>query len=118
MRLALDNHYSHAIAALLRDRKHDAVAAVERGWEVEEDESLLTICADELRALLTNDVADFIGIARSWAAEGQNHAGLIFTADGRMPRTRDMVGRYVDALDALLVENRSDDAFTNRIHWL
>lgn len=118
MRLALDNHYSPLIATLLRERGHEAVAAAERPWGLESDESVLAVCTRELRALLTNDVGDFTNIARSWAAAGRNHAGLIFTSDGNMPRTGNMVGRYVDALDALLAENRSDDAFTSRIHWL
>lgn len=118
MRLALDNHYSPLIATLLRERGHDAVAAGERGWGLESDESVLAICARELRALLTNHVGDFTNIARSWAAAGRSHAGLIFTSDGNMPRTRNLIGRYVDVLAALLAENRSDDAFTNRIHWL
>ena len=79
MRLALDHHYSGLIAEQLRSRGHDVVSAAERGWQAESDEVLLTLCAGETRALLTNNVADFAALARRWQAECRAHAGLVFT---------------------------------------
>lgn len=116
MRPALDNHYSPTIAAKLRDRGHDVVAAVERGWEVEPDDVLLLRCLDEQRALLTNNVADFAALARRWAAEGRSHAGLVFTSDTSMPRGRATIGRYVRALDDLL--RATPGPFIDRVRWL
>lgn len=118
MKLALDNHYSPLIAIRLRERGRDAIAAVERGWQREEDESLLAICADEARALVTNDVADFVAISRGWAGTGRSHSGLIFTSDVSTPRSRDTIGRYVDALDAILHRHLGEEAFRDRVHWL
>ncbi len=118
MNLALDHHYSTAIAEGLRQRGHDVVSAVERGWEMEEDEPLLTACGSERRALLTNDVADFTVIIRRWAVEGRRHSGLIFTADRSLPRGRSTIGKYVELLDDLLDSNRKDDSFADRVHWL
>ncbi|MDQ6727091.1 MAG: DUF5615 family PIN-like protein [Actinomycetota bacterium] len=118
MRLALDNHYSPVIAQRLREAGHDVVAAIERGWEREDDERILAICADEPRALLTNDVADFTAIYRRWAADGRAHSGLIFTSDASMPRGRATIGRFVGALDALLSLHPGEDAFGERVHWL
>lgn len=118
MKLALDNHYAPAIAAKLRDRGHDAVAAIERGWGDLEDEALLEACAAEQRTLLTNDVADFSSIVRIWATQGRSHAGVIFTSDASMPRARATIGRFVTALDRLLRGNSKIDAFVDRIHWL
>lgn len=117
MRLALDHHYSRVIAEELRGKGHDVVAAVERGWEREEDEALLALCAAEQRALLTNNVADFIALAQRWAAQGQRHAGLIFTSDASLPRTRGTIGRYLGLLDALLAEHPEPDGFADRVHW-
>jgi hypothetical protein len=118
VRLALDHHYSTRIAIGLRDRGHDVVAVVERGWETEEDEPLLELCEAEERALVTNNVGDFAVIARRWAAQGRQHAGLIFTSDGNLPRGRETIGRYVDALGELLAVHDADDAFVDRVHWL
>lgn len=118
MRLALDNHFSPVIAAKLRERGHDVMAAAEQGWARHSDEALLTGCQREQRALLTNDVTDFTRLAREWAADGRSHAGLVFTSNASMPRSKKMIGRYVRALDALLQANPAADAFADRIHWL
>lgn len=118
MRLALDHHYSPAIARQLRAGGHDVVAAIERSWEVLDDVALLEACQGEERALLTNNVADFVIIARRWAAEGRRHRGLIFTSDASMPRARDTIGRYVTVLDALLRAHPRPDALLDQIHWL
>ena len=74
MKLALDNRYSPRIATQLRERGHDVVAAIEQGWETEGDEALLELCHQQRRALVTNNVADFIIIARRWAAEASTAA--------------------------------------------
>ena len=118
MKLALDNHYSPTIAAQLRERGHDVVTAIERGWEAEDDEPLLESCVHEQRVLMSNNVADFTLIVRHWAMEGRRHPGLIFTSDASMPRSRDTIGRFVEALDELLRSNPGDEVFNDRVHWL
>lgn len=118
MRLALDHHYPLAIAARLRAADHDVVAAVEVGWEADDDEVLLERCRVERRALLTNNVGDLAAIARRWHAEGRSHAGLVFTSDRSMPRTRDHVGVYVERLGALLDAHPGEDAIVDRTYWL
>jgi predicted nuclease of predicted toxin-antitoxin system len=118
VKLVLDHHYSPAIATKLRERGFDVVAAIERGWETEDDEALLAICDQEQRGLVTNNVADFTVIARGWAIEGRRHSGLIFTSDASMPRNRQTIGRYFEALEELLRANARDDALTDRFQWL
>lgn len=118
MKLALDNHYSPEIAAKLRERSHGVIAAIERGWQAEDDEPLLELCVEEQRALMSNNVADFTEIARRWAAEGRRHCGLIFTSDASMPRGRDTIGRFVEAIDELFRTISDGDAFDDRVHWL
>ena len=118
MKLALDHHYSTQIAVHLRKRRCDVIAVLERGWEQQDDDTLLALCADEQRALVTNNVADFTVIVRRWALEGRHHAGLIFTSDSSMPRGRNTIGRYVTGLQALVRANPAAEAFTDRTHWL
>jgi len=118
VRLGLDHHYSTRIAEALRARGHDVVAAIEAGWEEEADEPLLARCADAKRVLLTNNVADFAVIARRWQAEGRSHHGLWFTSDASLPRTKSMVGRYVELIDGLMAANPDEDSFVDRSHWL
>lgn len=118
MKLAFDHHYSPTIAARLRHKGHDVVAAIEQGWEVHEDERLLEVCRQERRSLLTNNVSDFAILTRRWAAEGRSHAGLVFTSDASLPRSCDTIGRYVELLDQLLNAHTGEDAFVDQIHWL
>jgi Domain of unknown function (DUF5615) len=116
VKLALDHHYSPLIARRLRERGFDVVAAVEVGWEAEDDEPLLVLCKGQNRCLLTNNVGDFAVIARAWQSEGRSHAGLIFTSNAGWPRTRNTIGRYIDALAELMTAHPAD--FADRVHWL
>lgn len=118
MKIALDHHYPRAVAEQLRVIGHDILAAVERGWEREDDESLLALCESEQRVLVTNNVSDFAVIVQRWTAQSRSHAGLIFTSDSSLPRTRGTIGAYVKLLDALVTEYADSDAFVDRIHWL
>jgi hypothetical protein len=116
--LALDHHYPTAIAEQLRTMGHDAVAAVERGWHREPDETLLALCVAEQRTLLTNNVGDFMTIVRSWAVQGRQNAGLVFTSDASLPRNHATIGKYTKLLDALLREHPKPEDLVDRIHWL
>lgn len=94
------------IAEQLRAQGHAAVAAVEQGWEQLDDEPLLDAGRSERRALLTNNVPGFVAIVRRWAVQGQPHAGLAFTSDASLPRSRGTIGKYVQLLDDLLARGR------------
>lgn len=118
MKLVLDHHYSRLIAQQLRARGHDVVTAGEQGWEAEDDEPLLDLCASDGRALLTNNVADFAVIARQCQSQGRSHHGLIFTSDQSLPRSRDTIGRYVELLAVLMADNPGDDSVVDRVEWL
>ncbi len=73
----------------------------------------------EQRALLTNDVADFMVIVRRWAVEHRSHQGLILTSDRQRPRTREATCRFVDDLAELLAAHAGEhDTFQDRVRWL
>lgn len=118
MKIALDHHYSRAIAERLREEGHDVVAAVECGWEQVDDETLLGLCEADQRVLVTNNVADFAVIVQRWVEQGRSHPGLIFTSDVSLPRTRATIGKYIELLTALLLNESNSPKWVDRIHWL
>lgn len=116
MKICLDHHFPTALATALTTQDHDVITAHERGWHTLSDEELLERCLEEQRTLMTNNVKDFVPIVQRWAAEGRAHGGLIFTDDGRWPRTADTTGRFVDALAPLL--DLPHETVHNQIRWL
>lgn len=119
MRLLLDEQFSPLIASNLRDRGHDTAAVGERADLMSaDDDTLLSLCASERSALLTNNVRDFVLIARRWAAEGRSHRGLILVSDRTLPRSRNTIGPYVSALERLLRAHPAEDALQDQTVWL
>lgn len=118
MRLLLDVHFSPAIAEQLRTRGHDAIAAAQdRELRQLSDQRLLERAAADGRALLTNNVKDFVPIAADWARSGRDHLGLLLTSDRSMPRTRHGIGQLVTVLDDLMAQHPDDHALVNQVLW-
>ena len=118
MKLLLDEHYSPAIARQLRTRGHDVVAVAERADLVSLSDDDLRRMAQERRAIMTNNVKDFMPLANRAAQGDDDHYGLLFTSDKSMPRRSDAIGRVVDALDAFLQRHQSEDSYRNQVQWL
>lgn len=119
MRLLLDEHFSPEVARQLRDRGHDAVAVRElvevRGLS---DRDVLGLATLERRAIVTENVADFVELHRSAVVASASHFGIVFTSPRQFPRTRRAIGRIVRALDSLLVAHPSADALRDQTWWL
>jgi hypothetical protein len=76
LKLLLDEYFPPDIAARLRERSDGVVAVCERPDLISaEDETLLLLSTAEQRALLINNVRDFIPIATRWAGDGRTHHG-------------------------------------------
>jgi predicted nuclease of predicted toxin-antitoxin system len=119
MRLLLDEHFSPQIAAQLRQRRHDVIAArAQSDFHALTDADLLAHATARRRALVTENVADFVELHRAAVVSGDRHVGIVFTSARRFPRTTRGIGRLVRALDALLDEHRSDDFLVNQTWWL
>ncbi|MGH2363220.1 MAG: DUF5615 family PIN-like protein [Chloroflexota bacterium] len=118
MKLLLDVHHSPLVAARLRAAGHDVLAAASDPRLASlTDDQLLREATVEGRAVVTENAKDFDRIARTWAAAGEHHAGIIFTSPHRFPRAR---GTYQAALAAALedVLLRQDPTQADWVHWL
>jgi hypothetical protein len=119
VRLCLDEHYSVRIAEELRGRDRDVVAVKERSDLVAlSDEQLWAVMQAERRALLTENVGDFMPLVRQSAAVGEDHSNIVFSSARSMPRGSGTIGLFVDRLDELLQRHPGEDDFRNGVHWL
>lgn len=118
MTLLLDEHFSPALAEQLRLRGHDVVAAAELAHlRQRPDAEVLAWSAVEGRAVVSENVDDFLRLHSEYLARGQEHAGLILTTRRRFPRSAGALGRLVLALDELL-QVLDDDDLRSATYWL
>jgi Domain of unknown function (DUF5615) len=119
VRLMLDEHYSPEIARRLRAKDHDVAAVAERADLVGlSDEELFRRMALEERAIMTNNVKDFVPLANRAAVDGHDHYGLLLNSDKSLPRGLDAIGRVVDTLDEFLCRHQAKDNCRNQVRWL
>jgi predicted nuclease of predicted toxin-antitoxin system len=103
--LLLDEMFSPAIAAELRERGHDviAVAVADRpDLRAKSDEEIFAWASTERRWLLTENVKDFRPIMLRALPGGQPGCGLLFTSSRAFPRSRKNPGPLINALHAWL----------------
>lgn len=116
MRLLLDEMISFRIAAELRDGGHDVQAVKRDRPDLESLADLIivqTLLAEQ-RAIVTNNVRDYRPIHDLLIASGRAHAGMVFTFDSALPRTRAAIPHWVRALGALLDAHPADDALASQ----
>ncbi len=120
MRLLLDEMISPRTARELREAGHDVQAIKRDRPELsgKSDHELVRCMATERRAIVTNDVGDFTMIHEQLLAAGQEHYGMVFTDDATMPRTKDAIPQWVQALTELLAAHPREDSLRNRVHHL
>ena len=119
MKLLLDEHYSPTIAEELRKAGHDVVSGQERDdLRGLDDRELWGRASAERRALMTENVADFMPLVRAAAAQGDRHLGVVFTSPRSMPRGVGTIGLYVEVLDAFLREHPGAEALLDQVAWL
>lgn len=103
-RLLLDEHYSEAIAAALRFRDHDVVAAVaEPDLRGVSDPEVFRWAAEAGRRIVTENIKDFRPLLLQAAATGAPAAPLLLVPPRRFPRGRgDRSAAIVRAIHAWL----------------
>jgi Domain of unknown function (DUF5615) len=119
VKLLLDEHFSSRIAVSLRERGHDVVSVQERAdLRGLDDRQLWSRAVGESRALMTENVADFMPLVREAAGAGDRHFGVVFTSPRSLPRGAGTIGVYAEELDRFLRERPADDALADLVHWL
>jgi hypothetical protein len=119
VRLCLDEHYSVRIAEELRRRQHDVVAVKERLELIAvSDPELWAALQGERRALLTENVADFMPLIHETTAASGDYWGVVFSSARSMPRGANTIGLFVERLDDLMRRYPGEDDFRNRTEWL
>ncbi|MEX1004324.1 MAG: DUF5615 family PIN-like protein [Acidimicrobiia bacterium] len=80
MKLLLDEMHAPTIAETLGGETFDVVAVpAQPGLRGISDEDLLVYATTGERALVTENVADFMPLVMHWAGANRAHPGLIFT---------------------------------------
>ena len=119
MRLLIDEMYPATIAEQLRRHVHDASAVTER-VELRSlaDPAIFAIAQDERRAVVTENIVDFVPLADATERRGKTHCGLVLVDPVKFPRGNPRItGRIVRELLKLLAEQPSDQPRSVRF-WL
>ncbi|HET9591544.1 MAG TPA: DUF5615 family PIN-like protein [Solirubrobacterales bacterium] len=119
MKLLLDEMYPARLARALRDRGVDAEGVDERiPLRGLADEELLVVAAREGRALVSENVADFMRLYGEWGAAGRRHSGIVIALSSRFSRTPAGYEGLVDSLVDLCAARSGDEAFADAVHFL
>lgn len=119
MRLLLDEHFSFRIAEQLRGRGFDVLAVAER-TELRQmsDADLLRWAHAHERAVVTENVQDFLPIHGEFLVHGEPHSGIVLTSARKFPRSNAGIGTLVVALAALLEQRAGTGSLQSDVRWL
>lgn len=119
VKLLLDEMFPAAIAEALRADGHDVIAVQEDGTLRELSDAELFATAQRLeRALVTENVKDYVPLDAGAHARTEPHWGLVLTTNQSFPRHRSRyIGALTRALGVLLCTHHGSSA-DSAIHWL
>lgn len=106
IRLYLDEDVDPQIAERLTTTGLDILTTREAGRRGSTDEEQLIFAAGEDRAIYSHNVRDFEQLARSWAASGRHHSGILYSAQkspGAVAKMIADVCALYDKLDDLVI---------------
>jgi hypothetical protein len=119
VKLLLDEMYPVRLARALRERGTDAEGVDERSpLRGLSDEELLVAAAREGRALVSENVADFMRLYGEWGAAGRRHAGIVIVLSARFSRTPAGHEVLVDSLVGLCAQRSGPEVLANAVHFL
>jgi uncharacterized protein DUF5615 len=119
VKLLLDEMYPARLTRDLPERGTDAQGVDERNpLRGLADEELLAVAAREGRALVSENVADFMRLYGEWGAAGRRHAGIVIALSSRFSRTPAGYEALVDSLVDLCTQRSEPEALADAVHFL
>jgi len=119
VKVLLDEMYSPTVAKMLRELGHDAISAHERpDLQRAPDTVIFETMRLESRAIVTNNIRDFIPLAQTALLQDRSFAGLILTTDRTFPRSRNTTGILARSLAELIRACPADDGLFEQTVWL
>lgn len=120
MKLLIDEMYPPVVAHRLREAGHDALSVLDdpamRGLD---DGSVCDLAVTTGRAVVTENAADFLSVARQLIAMDWPAPALIITSNRTFPRhPRSFIGKTVRALAGFCESHPDDDPQVGTAHWL
>ena len=105
-----DESVDSALVVHLRNRGYDAMSCHERDRNNlrTSDHDQLIYATDARRAILTNNVRDFVPLDARWKRQGGSHAGIVVYTG--VPPFGDLLRRVIRHLDAPAPETQQDTA--------
>jgi len=108
VKLVLNEMWSSEIARHLRRRGFDVVAATElpRRYRAVPDHEFFRRAQEDGRAVVTDNVRDFMAIVADRAGRAESHCGVVFAARPAFDRADSrIVGKMTRALEELLASD-------------
>jgi hypothetical protein len=78
----------------------------------------LAVAAREGRALVSENVADFMRLYGEWGAAGRRHAGIVIALSSRFSRTPGGYEALVDSLIELCAQRAGPEALADAVIFL
>lgn len=124
MKVVLDEMWTPRIAAELRKRDLDVIAAGEpehaSRYAGIPDDAVFACAQEDGRAIVTDNVPDFEKARLDWEARGTAHHGLIYVLNPPFNRHRGeaVIRQLVRALERFLASPEAQAGPVNRIYFL
>ena len=120
MKVYVDEDLSPTVALLLRQRGVDATSAHDAGNSQLGDRAQLEYATREGRAIVTRNVADFLGLAHDAVATNTAHAGILLVPSSFRGNEYDAIAEaiieelkpYAEGLDGIVVYVRHGQSNT------
>jgi hypothetical protein len=120
VKLLIDEMYSPIVTRrLCEEHAADAVPVLDRSdLRGRPDDEIFEVAQLESRTIVTENVPDYLRLARNHVAAGGLHHGLVLTTNRGFPRARpSTTARLVEALADVLAHSQDEEP-SNREVWL